>query len=88
MAMRSTRIVENKNYIQLSVGTDGADGNSGLAGGIVDGSTYEQSLEKGLIFDETLNSSDSAGWVRSVGAAIETGHTGINLADLYLFCKY
>jgi glycerate-2-kinase len=88
MAMRLAQLIKNTRFIQLSVGTDGSDGNSGLAGGIIDGTTYEQSLENGLIFDETLNSSDSAGWLRSVGSAIQTGHTGINLADLYLLCKY
>lgn len=86
MAMRFAKIIENKNYIVMTVGTDGIDGNSVLAGGIVDGFTMTKSSSSD--FARELADNNSEEWLISCGAALESGNTGINLADLYLICRY
>lgn len=86
MAMRFAQLIANKKYVIMTVGTDGIDGNSDLAGGIVDGFTMGKSTEPD--FMKELASNNSGEWLNSCGAAIETGNTGINLADLYLLCHY
>lgn len=86
MAMRFALFIENKKYIIMTVGTDGIDGNSDLAGGIVDGFTMSKSTSPDFVRE--LASNNSAEWLISCKAAVETGSTGINLADLYLICRY
>lgn len=86
MAMRFALFIENKKYIIMTVGTDGIDGNSDLAGGIVDGFTMSKSTSPDFVRE--LASNNSAEWLISCKATVETGSTGINLADLYLICRY
>lgn len=86
MAMRFALFIEDKKYIILTLGTDGIDGNSDLAGGIVDGFTMSKSNSPAFVRE--LASNNSGDWLISCGAAVKTGSTGINLADLYLICRY
>ncbi len=86
LAMRFASFIENKRYIVMAVGTDGIDGNSDLAGGIVDGFTMGKSTSH--YFNRELESNNSGEWLISCSSAINTGSTGINLADLYLICRY
>ncbi|MBK7866230.1 MAG: DUF4147 domain-containing protein [Ignavibacteriales bacterium] len=86
MAMRFALFIEYKKYVILTAGTDGIDGNSDLAGGIVDGFTMSRSTSPDFV--RKLASNDSGEWLLSCGAAVKTGSTGINLADLYLICRY
>ena len=66
----------------LSAGTDGVDGNSPAAGGIVDGSTVERVRAKGLDVRSALERFDCYPLLRALGDSIETGPTGNNLRDL------
>ncbi len=68
----------------LSAGSDGIDGNSPAAGGIVDGTTVARARELGLSVDDALARFDSYGLLAALGDAIETGATGNNLRDLRL----
>jgi glycerate-2-kinase len=62
--------------------TDGLDGVSEVAGGIVDGLSYKRSIESGLNIEESLNNNDSYTFFKSLSDVICTGPTGTNVNDL------
>ena len=66
----------------LSVGSDGIDGNSQVAGAVCDETTPEQARKLGCDAEVALDRFDATPLLRAVGAAIETGPTGNNLRDL------
>jgi glycerate 2-kinase len=70
--------------VVLSVGSDGVDGNSKLAGAICDEMTVERAVNLPQSVDEALVNFNCAPLLRRLGAAIETGPTGSNLRDLRL----
>lgn len=66
----------------LSAGTDGVDGNSPAAGGVVDGLTVERAEKLGLNASAALEAFDAYPLLHALGDVIETGPTGNNLRDL------
>jgi hydroxypyruvate reductase len=66
----------------FSLGSDGTDGPTDAAGGIVDGSTAEKLREKGLDIDEILANNDSYNGLKAVDGLIITGPTGTNVNDV------
>ena len=68
----------------LSAGTDGTDGPTLAAGGIVDGQTVQRLSEKNVDVDRVLTSFDSYEALGKVDARLETGPTDTNVADLHL----
>lgn len=66
----------------LSAGTDGVDGNSPAAGGVVDGLTVERAEKLGLNASAALEAFDAYPLLHVLGDVIETGPTGNNLRDL------
>lgn len=71
-------------YIFVSIGSDGIDGISDAAGGIVDGRTYEEATSQGMDPRKYLDNNDSHTLLKSLGRAIYTGRTGTNVNDLML----
>ncbi|HHE51555.1 MAG TPA: glycerate kinase [Candidatus Acetothermia bacterium] len=67
-----------------SVGTDGRDGPTDAAGGIVDGETISRLREHGIDAPLRLAENDSYHALASSGDLIMTGPTGTNVADLCL----
>ncbi len=67
-----------------SVGTDGRDGPTDAAGGIVDGETILNLRAQGIDPNVMLAENDSYHALASVGDLIITGPTGTNVADLCL----
>jgi glycerate 2-kinase len=67
-----------------SFATDGDDGVSGCAGGIVDGQTITSLENASVDAFQRLANNDSATALRTVGAVIDIGPTGTNVNDLYL----
>lgn len=65
-----------------SVGSDGIDGNSQMAGAVCDERTVKQAHELGLSVEDALAKFDAGPLLKQVGALIETGPTGNNLRDL------
>ena len=63
-------------------GTDGRDGESDAAGGLVDGTTAERAAAAGLPLDEAVERFDSATALAAAGDAVVTGPTGTNVGDL------
>ena len=68
----------------LVAGSDGADGNSGAAGAVVDAGTWDRIAAAGLDPDAHLASCDAATALAAAGAQVTTGPTGVNHADLVL----
>jgi glycerate-2-kinase len=62
--------------------TDGTDGPTSIAGGLVDGTTVQRAREKGLDCYRCLCAHDSSTALRAAGDAVCTGNTGTNVCDL------
>lgn len=71
------------NIIAAAVGSDGTDGPTDAAGGIVDGSTAARLKEQGISISEILADNDSNRALQAADALIMTGPTGTNVNDLY-----
>ncbi|RLL82665.1 glycerate kinase [Petrotoga sp. HKA.pet.4.5] len=70
-----------------SVGTDGTDGPTDAAGGIVDGETVNRLQEKGIDVEKVLIDNDSYNALQSIGGLVITGPTGTNVNDLtFILC--
>src|SRR5213078_2884675 len=68
--------------VALCAGTDGIDGNSPVAGAIVDTTTISRAKSIGLEPNDFLRRSDSYSFFIALGDAITTGVTGTNVRDL------
>jgi len=66
----------------LSAGTDGTDGPTDAAGGIVDGTTIQRGKSRGLDPSDYLNRNDSYHFLQVVGDLLITGPTLTNVMDL------
>ena len=66
----------------FSLGSDGTDGPTDAAGGIVDGDTVAKLAAHGLNIDKILANNDSYNGLKSVGGLIITGPTGTNVNDV------
>jgi hydroxypyruvate reductase len=87
-ALACAEKIAGESITVLSAGTDGVDGNSVAAGGVVDGSTIERAREKGLDVRAVLERFDGYPLLSALGDAIETGPTGNNLRDLRILLAY
>jgi len=68
----------------VALGTDGIDGPTDAAGGIVDGSTWEKVMSSGHNIEVTLQENDSYHLLSMLGDTLKTGVTGTNVNDLHL----
>ncbi len=85
MSLAAAREIAGIDNVTIcSFATDGDDGLSQCAGGVVDGGTLDQLREAGVDLEATLANSDSATALRSVDATIDIGPTGTNVNDIYL----
>ena len=66
----------------LVCGTDGTDGPTDAAGGMVDGGTATVAATAGLDLENALARADAGPWLDAVGALVRTGPTGTNVMDL------
>jgi len=72
----------------LSAGTDGVDGNSPVAGAVVDGTTLQRAQAQGLDTTAALEKFDAYPFFSALGDSVETGPTGNNLRDLRILLAY
>ena len=70
--------------VALAAGTDGTDGPTDAAGGIVDGQTAGRARALGLDPRARLDDNDANSLLAAVGDLVVTGPTNTNLLDLYL----
>ena len=68
--------------IIFSLGSDGTDGPTDAAGGMVDGETLNTLKGQGLDIDEILANNDSYNGLKAAGGLIITGPTGTNVNDV------
>jgi hydroxypyruvate reductase len=69
-------------WAALAVDTDGADGSTDAAGGLVTGETTAAIREGGVDPAEALDENDSYNALEAGGALVSTGATGTNVNDL------
>ena len=72
------------NTVVASVGSDGTDGPTDAAGGIVDGGTAELLRGRGIDIERVLADNDSYTALSAVDSLVVTGPTGTNVNDLAL----
>lgn len=71
-------------YVILSSGTDGTDGSTDAAGGIVFPDIWMTARQKNLDIQLFLDHNDSYTFLEQIGGLIKTGPTGTNVMDLIL----
>ena len=72
------------NWTFLSGGTDGRDGPTDAAGGIVDQGTIKRMTQAGIDPIELLENNDAYTALKSSTDLLDTGATGTNVADLQI----
>lgn len=70
------------NVLVFSVGSDGTDGPTDAAGGLVDGRTAEQLAEKGISIHQVLEDNDAYHALEQTEGLVFTGPTGTNVNDV------
>lgn len=78
----SLKIAGSKRIVVTSIDTDGTDGPTEIAGGIVDGSTLKRAEKIGVDIFENLMKHNSSEVLMKLQDAIVTGSTGTNVMDL------
>ncbi|QLG61719.1 glycerate kinase type-2 family protein [Halorarum salinum] len=78
-------LADRESVTALALGTDGTDGPTDVAGGLVDGTTVPRLRERGVDPFTHLRRHDSSVPLRRANDAVYTGETGTNLMDLRLF---
>lgn len=71
-----------QDVVGVFVDTDGTDGPTAVAGGIVDGETVARAAERNLDVTESLRKNDAKGLLQTLNDDIETAPTNTNLMDL------
>lgn len=74
----------NRDWVLLSGGTDGRDGPTDAAGGIVDAETVSRIRARGQDPLALLENNDSYAALKSSGDLLVTGATGTNVADVQI----
>lgn len=72
------------NVVICSVGSDGTDGPTEAAGGMVDGQSFKRMKTAGIDPEEKLNQNDSFHALKASEDLIITGPTGTNVNDLMM----
>lgn len=71
----------------LAAGTDGTDGPTKDAGGLIDGETLQRADRLGLDGQQYLKNADSGRFLQATGDVLTTGPTGTNVMDLVIGLK-
>ncbi len=71
----------------VCMGTDGIDGNTDAAGGLLTPKTISITNEKKLELKRYLNNHDSYNALKKVNSLIITGRTGTNVNDIAIICR-
>jgi glycerate 2-kinase len=75
---------DGDNMVVLAAGTDGTDGPTDAAGGVVDRGTVDRGRAAGVDARAALADNDSGTFLAAAGDALVCGPTNTNLLDLYV----
>tara|TARA_B100000029_G_scaffold418225_2_gene423176 strand:+ start:577 stop:1866 length:1290 start_codon:yes stop_codon:yes gene_type:complete len=78
------QISSNTDWLLLSVGTDGIDGPTDAAGGIIDSSSIKKYISNNLNINTYLDNNDSYTFLDQIDSLYKTGPTGTNVADVQI----
>jgi hydroxypyruvate reductase len=90
LALRVAMLAEKEDlgdWIFLSGGTDGRDGPTDAAGGVVDKHTVQRIRDAGKNPESLLANNDSYVALQAAGDLLMTGATGTNVADVQVFLR-
>jgi glycerate 2-kinase len=73
--------------VVLGAGTDGTDGPTDAAGGLVDATTVARARAAGIDASRALADNDAHAFLIAAGSCVTTGPTNTNLLDLYLIVR-
>jgi hydroxypyruvate reductase len=73
--------------VVLGAGTDGTDGPTDAAGGLVDAATVARARAAGVEAARALADNDAHAFLTAAGSCVTTGPTNTNLLDLYLILR-
>jgi len=76
-----------KDTLIFSFGSDGTDGPTDAAGGMVDGETAGALKRMGYNIDSVLENNDAYTALKNAGGLIITGPTGTNVNDMAIILK-
>lgn len=83
IALQAAKEIRGMDRVVLfSLASDGTDGPTDAAGGIVDGTTAQRMEELGMDIDSYLKDNDAYHALSAVGGLIMTGPTGTNVNDV------
>jgi len=71
----------------ISLGTDGSDGTTEAAGGVVDGLTLAHGIQQGLSAQQCLREATAYRFLKAVDGLVITGATGTNVMDIVIGIK-
>jgi glycerate-2-kinase len=89
LALAAAReIAGSEDELVFTLATDGEDGPTRAAGGVVDGATWEAVRRAGIDPEAALARHDSGTALAAVpGALLATGPTGTNVGDLAVYLR-
>ena len=86
-ALASAIQLEGQNCALISLGTDGGDGTSNAAGGLIDGETVMRGAKCALSAEAHLCQSNAFEFLKASGDLVVTGATGTNVMDIVIAIK-
>lgn len=78
------KINTQREWLLLSVGTDGIDGPTDAAGGIIDNASVKYMMESNNNINDFLSNNDSYNYLKEINSLFITGPSGTNVADVQL----
>ena len=75
---------DNIDWLLLSVGTDGIDGPTDAAGGLIDRISVTNYLKSGMDIASYLDNNNSYAFLNEIDSIYKTGPTGTNVADIQI----
>lgn len=86
-SLAAASALRNENVSILAAGTDGSDGPTDAAGAIVDSTTFDVAIEKGMRVEDFLHAHDSYRFFEQAGGHVKPGATGTNVMDIIIGLK-
>lgn len=83
-ALRAAEVLAGHRAAALFIDTDGSDGGTPFAGGLVDGETAQRATEHGVDLEQLRRQHRSTAACELLRLGVRMGHTGTNVNDLFV----